>query len=182
MAPGVASETRAFEPTGACLEGGILFNTIGEAVFITRGRDLAAHGCGPAQWTGRNAIWCFLASLAALGKVVDVVPEVLVSFPREVGALGWQDLDFSAHKALLDAVGGPLPDWVRYTLLNAVASARSLRVEELERAIHTLQTALAKANEPKPRRSLGYKIKREARRVFQQLGLGGPNGKHSSAS
>jgi hypothetical protein len=171
MAPGGASDTRAFEPTGACLEGGILFNTIGEGVFITRGKHLATHGCPHAPWARRNAIWCFLAGLAALGKAVDVVPEVLVSFPRESGALGWKDLDYPQHKALLDAVGGPLPGWTRYVLLNTVASARSVRVEELERTIETLHSALAKANTPKPRRSLGYKVKREARRLFQRMGF-----------
>jgi len=162
-------EPQPFEPLGACSEGGIHFNAFGEGVFIVRSGLLGLDSARLRTLRNREGIWCCLAGLAAEGRNVNVVPEVLVTFDAKTSARGWEDLDYTAHMAVLDAAGRKLPNWLRYTLLNAVAGERANRGMHLE--LHKLKN--------KPRRSLGSKLRREARRVWSKMRRflgGGPSG------
>lgn len=156
---GASPEPQPFEPLGACSEEGILFNAFGEGVFIVRSGLLALDSAGLRTLRSREGIWCCLAALAAEGGNVDVVPEMLVTFAAKTSARSWEDLDYAAHMAVLDATGRKLPNWLRYILLNSVAG---------ERARFTMQIEINHLKN-KPRRSLGSKLGREARRVWRKV-------------
>lgn len=156
---GASPEPQPFEPLGACSEGGILFNAFGEGVFIVRSGLFELDSARLRTLRNREGIWCCLAGLAAEGRNVDVVPEMLVTFDAKTSARGWEDLDYTAHMAVLDAAGRKLPNWLRYTLLNAVAGERARFAKQIE--MNHLKN--------KPRRSLGSKLGREARRVWRKM-------------
>lgn len=152
-------DLQPFEPLGACCEGGIFFNAFGEGVFIVRAGLVALDAARLRSLRNREGLWSCLAGLAAEGAKVDVVPEVLVTFEAKTSARGWEDLDYTAHMAVLDAMGGKLPNWLRYTLLNAVAAERANRAMQLE-VCHLRN---------KSRRTLAAKVSREAGRVWSKM-------------
>ena len=160
---GNGTENRPFEPLGPCMEGGILLNTFGEGAFAVRAELLAPVHAATQRLGERTGFWHFLAELAGLGRKVDVLPETLVTFPRQIAALDGSDLDFNSHTGVIDAITARQPDWVRHALVNAVSIQPNGPA-----------ASSATAPPPKPRRSIGYKIRRETKRILGKLGIGEP--------
>jgi glycosyltransferase involved in cell wall biosynthesis len=148
-----------YEPLGACLEGGIFSNLFGAGCVLLRtGADVPTWP-SPGRLLQSAGIWAFLAEISVAGRDWDVLPEILLRLEGDKAGLLGTALDYGSYIDLLESYCRNSPMWLRYLLLNAVASARGNTGPSWQR--HTQ----AHESEPKP---ILFKIKRETRRILNQ--------------
>jgi hypothetical protein len=155
-----------YEPLGSFLEGGMFSNLFGTGCVILKLDPQRPDPLPIERLLRPEGLWSYLAEVAVRGEQLDVLPEVLISLPRSEAVLSCSDLNYKSQMEVLRGYGKNFSTWFHHFLVDTVTTqGPRLRAEQYHFHMANEMRAL---NTWAPKRIL-YKIKREARRLLNQL-------------
>ena len=145
--PGQAT-LHSYEPLGACLEAGIYWNVFGcGGVMLRNDPPLRLTTTELTQVLSPKESWAFLAHWTLSGRSLDTLPEHLITLATDRSAFASGNANYQTHMAVLNEYAQTMPPWGKWLLQHAAVSDQAFT---------------------RPKISLAAKLRREARRLFQQ--------------